>query len=341
MSHSSDKQRFTIQIARLSGDDACDRVQRYLALIFPKRPPDEIARALDRLPLRFTVTTFPDRVARMIEGLTARGAEATSDPDPHAPAVAEERPLAITLEPLPDTPAPPLPMAGVRTVGEDPLVARPKGQARRPFRGRPGEAGGAPASEALEGPPAFFWKAWTEALFSPQTFFSSLRTPGGTFQALLFTATFGILTAVLSFPAAALRAMEAGVIGKEPLVARYLHAIFVQPLAAVVGALVSAMLLHLGIRFFAGPRSFEITLKVVAYASAGAIFAAIPWAGTAIAGLVGLTLTLVGLSSAQRIRPIQALGAVIFPALLVTGLLVLMAGFFVLGGFLILHRFTS
>jgi hypothetical protein len=117
--------------------------------------------------------------------------------------------------------------------------------------------------------------------------------------------------------------------------------IFVRPLAAVIGALVSAVLVHFGLRVFAGPRSFETTLKVVAYTSAAAVFAAIPWAGTSIAGFAGLVLTLVGLSSAQQVRPIQALGAVVFPALLVTGLLVLLVGSFVLGGLLILHRLAS
>jgi hypothetical protein len=307
VSHLNDKQRFTIRIARLSGEDARHRVQRYLASIFPQRPPDEIARVLDRLPLRFAVTAFPDRALRLIEGLCARGAEASAEPDPGALLATEERPLSIALEPLPDS--------SERTQG-------------------------AGESDQPQGPPAFFWNAWAQALFSPRAFFSSLREPGGTFQALLFTATLGLLAAVLSFPAATLRAMGAGTFGDEPLVDRYLHMIFVQPLATVIGALVSAVLLHFGLRVFAGPRAFETTLKVVAYTSAASVFAAIPRAGTSIAGFVGLVLTLVGLSSAQRVRPIQALGAVVFPALLVAGLLVLVIGSFVLGGLLILHQLT-
>jgi hypothetical protein len=79
----------------------------------------------------------------------------------------------------------------------------------------------------------------------------------------------------------------------------------------------------------------------VAYTTAAGVFAAIPRAGSGIAALLALVLTLVGLSSAQRVRPIQAMGAVLFPVLLLGAILLITLGGLALGGFLVLETLRS
>ena len=335
MLESSDKQRFTFRIASFANEESRARAGEHLAAIFPHRAPGEIHRALGGAPLSFSVTATPERAARLAESLVELGAALSAEPDPRAMVApgpeAAVRPLSIPLEPLPDE--------GARPAGPpiDPLDAVRARLARR----ERAAAGEQHAEEEPEEPPAFFWYAWVDTLFSPRRLFAGLRAPGGTFRALLFAATLGFLGAVLAFPARALDTMNLGAMDVESLADQYLVTIFTRPLATVTGTILSAALVHLGLRLFSGPRPFEITLKVLAYSTAGAVFAAIPGGGPSIAALIGIVLSVAGLTIAQRVGPGQALGAVFFPALLAGGVIILLAGAFLLGGLAILYGLST
>jgi hypothetical protein len=330
---SADKHRFTFRIASFANEESRARAREHLAAIFPGRAPEEIGQALERTPLRFAVTATPERAARLAEGLAELGAAVSTEPDPRAMIAPPEEPLAIPLEALPDEGTAP------ETVG--PAINPREAMRTRPAHRAAVPAAVPPAEAAEEGPPAFFWYAWVDTLFSPQQLFASLRAPGGTLRALLFAATLGLLAAVLAFPARTLQAMESGALDVASLTDRYLFMIFTQPLFTVLGTITTAALVHLGLRLFSGPRPFEVTLKVLAYATAATVFAAIPKGGVAIAGLIGFVLSVAGLTIAQRVRTTQAIGAAFFPALLAGAILFLMVGALLFGGFTILHGLSS
>ncbi len=323
MNETSNKRRFTFEIDHFEGEDRRARVKRLLLWTFPEQSREAVERLLSRCPARFSgimTADTADRLRRQIQEMGARAELIDSPAAPAAPA-----PSAKT-DPAPSAPVEQAP-APVPPIPAAPVEQTPA----------PGRLAEARAAEDQEGPSPFFWKAWVQVLFSPRKFFASLHAPGGAFQALLFAAILGLLAGVLSFPARMLAGLDNGTVVRADLVERYLTMLFSQPSAAVVATCVSAWLFHMGIRFLAGPRPFDVTLKVVAYTSAAAVFAAIPKAGESIAAFVVFILTLVGLSSAQRITPIKALGAVLFPLLLLGFVLAMTFGGIALGSFIILE----
>jgi hypothetical protein len=360
MSDTKDKRAFTFEITGYASEESVPRVRSYLRSVFPEQTPEAIDRALERRPLRFRALATPERVERLQQALLSRGALATVSEDPIPAASPPERGAVPEGEPTGDpasetaapreratAPEPPPPPAETATEPFAPPAAAPEGAVTHAPGGPPPDATEEPPptmkpdGAAPEETPLFFWNAWAAAVFSPRPFFRTLRAPGGTLRALLFAAVLGLLATVLSFPARTFGAFERGVMDEIRLTERYLTLIFTEPLATVIATCLIAWLLHLGLRFMAGPRPFEVTLKVVAYTTAAGVFAAIPRAGSGIAALLALVLTLVGLSSAQRVRPIQAIGAVLFPVLLLGGMLLATIGGLALGGFLILETLRS
>ena len=338
MPGSAEKQRFIFRIAAFANEESRARAGEHLAAVFPGRAPAEIGRALERTPLRFSLTATPSLAARLASSLAELGAALTAEPDPRVMVATaggtSQEPLEIPLEPVPDDAPDEAPgFATAPSPVPDPMEvmrARLAGRVSAP-----------PAEAPPEGPPAFFWYAWVDTLFSPLRLFASLRAPGGTFRALLFAATLGFFAAVLGFPAHALHAMQRGALDMNGLADRYLVAIFTKPLVTVVATILSAALVHGGLRLFSGPRPFEITLKVLAYTTAAAVFTAIPEGGPSIAAMMGLVLSVVGLTVAQRVRMGQAIGAILFPVLLAGGALILLLGVFLLGGLLLLRGLST
>jgi hypothetical protein len=366
VSDEREKRTFTIEITGYQDEEAVARVRDYLRSVFPERPPEAIDRAMERQPLRFRAQATPERAVRLQQALVSRGALAILLESGTPPASAETRPAEPVGTPAPEPagePPPPPETEPAREPAPAPPVetraAPPAEEPSSPTAVSSGIVEAAlddhPLPDPREEPPAapppnefppeeaplFFWNAWAAAVFSPRRFFRTLHAPGGTVRALLFAAVLGLLAAVLSFPARTLGAFENGVIDKMGLTERYLILVFMEPLATVIATCFIAWLLHFGLRIMAGPRPFEVTLKVVAYTTAAGVFAAIPRAGSGIAALLALVLTLVGLSSAQRVRPIQAMGAVVFPVLFLAGVLLATLGGLALGGFLILEALRS
>jgi hypothetical protein len=356
VSDKREKRTFTIEITGYQDEEAVARVRDYLRSVFPEQPPEAIDRAMELQPLRFRAQATPERAIRLQQALVSRGALAILTERGAPAASAETRPAepgetpptepASETAPPPETepahapaPAPPV---------ETPAAPPAEGIVEVPLDGRPPpglreEPPAAPSPNDFppEETPLFFWNAWAAAVFSPRRFFRTLHAPGGTVRALLFAAVLGLLAAILSFPARTLGAFERGVTDKMGLTERYVTLVFTEPLATVIATCFIAWLLHFGLRIMAGPRPFEVTLKVVAYTTAAGVFAAIPRAGSGIAALLALVLTLIGLSSAQRVRPIQAIGAVVFPVLFLAGVLLAALGGLAVGGFLILEALRS
>jgi hypothetical protein len=337
------KTRFTFYLPAYADEAARERVCELFARLFPHRPPEEIARALARPPLRFAITATPRHAARIRQDLLALGAPATADPDPESLLPNWEHPLPIELTPVtgPEDEAPRKLGSSEGLISGDEVVDTIRARLIRSRAGAQVREEARIEKEAEPAAPVFFWDAWVKAVFSPRAFFGSLRRPGGTFRALLFAATVGLLAGILSFPARSLSQMSAGTFDWTTLQERYLTDVFTEPLEVVLGTVISALLIHLGLRLFSGPRPFEVTVKVLAYTTAAAVFAAIPWVGAPIAGLIGLVLSVIGLVYAQRVRPMQAVGAIFFPALAAGAIILITVGTLTLGGLIILHRLAS
>lgn len=367
MSNTTHKHHYFFQITHLEGDEAIARLRRYLISVFPEQPTASIDRALQRLPVRFSAVATPERARRLHQSLVTLGAQATMTEDPRGGITeGSEAPQDEPQEKEPpkteaaggsadtEETAPPSPEEEPPRTGEAP----PPGEAPLPGRAddsatphpslaelnttlsqesvRASAKEESPVSPESEGASTFFWTTWVRVLFSPRRFFATLSEAGGTFTALMFAAVLGLLAAILSFPAETLRGYELGIVSENTLTESYLLAIFLEPFWTVVGACVAAYFFHMGVRVLTGPHPFEVTLKVVAYATAASVFAAIPKAGPPVGALLALMLTLIGLSSAHRIRPIQAIGAVIFPLVLIVTMALAMAGLFTFTSYIVL-----
>lgn len=339
MDSPTNKRHYAFEIARAPGEETLARIRQYLHWTFPEQSPENIDQALARRPIRFTSITTRENAERLIRKIAEMGAEVTltdlSAGGKAAPAIPE----AIS-DPAsrPARPAPEAAETAAADPGDDAATSMADlraSLARRRLEGADQRA------EREDRPPMFFWSAWAEALFSPVAFFARLRAPGGTMQALLFAATLGLLAMILSFPASTLALLDQGALEINDLGERYVTALFKQPFVSVIATCLTAWLLHIGLRIVAGPHPFQVTLKVVAYTTAGAVFAAIPRAGPTIAAFVTLLLILVGLSSAQRISPIRALGAVVLPLFFMGFLIILAVGSFALGSYFILEALRS
>ena len=350
MDSPTSKRHYAFEIAHSPGEEALARIRQYLLWTFPDQPPENIDQALARSPVRFTSITTRENAEHIIRKITQMGAEVTltdlSAGGDEAPAIAEgaSDPASRPTRPPPEAAE----TAETDSGGdaETTMTDQRAPLARHRLAGadegiREAEQLAADRVESESRPPTFFWSAWAEAVFSPVAFFARLRAPGGIMQALLFAATLGLLAMILSFPASSLALLDQGALEMNDLGERYVTALFMQPFASVIATCFTAWLLHIGLRIVAGPRPFHVTLKVVSYTTAGAVFAAIPKAGPSIAGFVTFLLILVGLSSAQRISPIRALGAVVLPLFFMGFVVILAVGSFALGSYFILEALRS
>ncbi len=337
MDSPTNKRHYAFEIARTPGEEAFARIRQYLLWTFPDQPPENIDLALARRPVRFTSITTRENAERLIRQFRQMGAEVTLTDLSAASPLPE-----VSPEPTPGTAAAAVPVDDAASSVADHRARLARHRLEGAEEGvREAERLAAERAEMESRPPIFFWSAWAEAVFSPVTFFARLRAPGGTMQALLFAATLGLLAMILSFPASTLALLDEGAISASDLGERYVTGLFTQPFVTVIATCLTAWLFHTGLRIVAGPRPFHVTLKVVAYTTAAAVFAAIPRAGPAIATFVTFLLILVGLSSAQRISPIRALGAVLLPLFFVGFLIILAVGSFVLGSYFILEALRS
>ena len=95
-------------------------------------------------------------------------------------------------------------------------------------------------------------------------------------------------------------------------------------LLALLGILIFGLIFHLFLWLFGGAKQgLAMTLRVIAYAQAPALLAAVPFAGGCIGALWSLVLYVIGLATAPRTEVWRALLAVIAPlivALFLVGL---------------------
>lgn len=192
-----------------------------------------------------------------------------------------------------------------------------------------------------------FLKAFLETiravLLEPTATFSRMKLRGGFGAPLVFFLITSMIGAVaMEFYKFAFRSLGGAMLQGEEgqkLLAQMgtnyesLQSILVMPFVFIVGAFLVAGVVHICLMLVGGAnRPYEATFRVMAYAGgAAALMNLLPVVGVLVAGVWGLIVEVIGLSSVQGIGKGRAVLALLLPLLLCCGLL-LVAVFFVMGG---------
>lgn len=176
------------------------------------------------------------------------------------------------------------------------------------------------------------FETWKQTIFGPQAFWASVKPNGSWTDALLYAWILFALGTLISAPFGALGLGRSGMqslldqMGDLPPNARTAlrnaaggigglqlgASLFLYPLGLIIYAAIQHLFCML---FGAAKNGFYATLRVVAYASATNIVGLIPCVG-ALAGLYGIVLVILGLSSVQETSLGRATGAVLLPVVL-------------------------
>lgn len=156
-----------------------------------------------------------------------------------------------------------------------------------------------------------------QVLLAPTRFFQSMPTGLGTTAPLLFAVTLAVIGALFDW-------MWQLAVGGVPGLAEWLrHPVFgtwsllLAPVLAVAMVVIRAAVFHGMLIVLGAPRlGFEATLRVVAYARATRLLAAIPVCGGAVGLIWELVVDVIGLERVHGCESWQAVVAVVVPALL-------------------------
>ncbi len=183
------------------------------------------------------------------------------------------------------------------------------------------------------------WQTWVSACFRPHEFFEAVGNSQDLTPALLFGVGcgwlgvfFGSLWAtVIQLPfLPMLPSKEA----QEQLVGGAAQ-IFCSGLCgwldALIRILLGGLLLHLFLALFGGAnQGLTVTLRVVAYAQAPIILAAVPLLGICVGIIWVLVLHIIGLAAAHRTETWRSVLAIFAPLILCIGIIVISAVLFAL-----------
>ncbi len=179
-------------------------------------------------------------------------------------------------------------------------------------------------------------KTWVDACFHPMEFFDRVGNGQDLTPALLFGVLIGWISILFGALWGALFQLPYDLSPEEALIliAGLLCCFGVFGwVLALLGILISGLLLHLFLMLFGGAKQgLVMTLRVVSYAQAPALFGVIPFIGGCIGSVWGIVLYVIGLAAAHRTDAWRAVLAVVVAPILVCGFLLglLVAIYFVL-----------
>jgi hypothetical protein len=200
----------------------------------------------------------------------------------------------------------------------------------------PGSGRGIPWERREElGVASAFLETTREVLTGPTDFFRRMPVTGGIGGPLAYGVLVGYLgilvtsfyNAIFLLGGGGHGAGGFGPLGDRPELARFLEAfsgwggiigqVIFGPIGIVIGLFVWTAILHVILLLLDGAgQGFEATFRALAFAQAPNVFAIVPLCGSAVAGVYGLVLTVIGLSEAQRIPVWKAVVAVLLPLFL-------------------------
>jgi hypothetical protein len=176
------------------------------------------------------------------------------------------------------------------------------------------------------------WETWKRTVFGPQSFWASVKPDGSWTDALIYAWILFALGLIVSAPLgplglgrwgyeAALAQMRDLPPGVRTMLHNFAGLGTLQLVTSAVfyplGLIIYAAILHLSCMLLgAGKNGYYATFRVVAYASATNVIGMLPCLGF-IAGLYGIVLAILGISSVQETTLGRAAAAVLLPLLVV------------------------
>ncbi|MGC8906633.1 MAG: YIP1 family protein [Desulfomonilaceae bacterium] len=160
-----------------------------------------------------------------------------------------------------------------------------------------------------------------QSLLEPVRFFTAMPRTGGWLHPLLYAIIIGTTGNLAGYVLGAL--FEIPLISQSKLSpGMTLFVGMLMPLLVWLGVMLWAVVLHGAIILFGAKKNpFEATLRITSYASSPDILNVIPTVGWVIAAVWKIVLVIIGVREVHRVSTGRAALAVLFPVLLVWGLL--------------------
>lgn len=165
-------------------------------------------------------------------------------------------------------------------------------------------------------------QTWVGACFRPKEFFDSVGNSQDLSPALIFGALVGWVGMIVgTLWSLASQATLLPMMRQEEMTAQLIGGIsgllcvgLFGWLFALLGIFISGLIIHLFLMIFGGAnQGLTMTLRVISYACAPQIFAAVPLVGGCVAAIWMLVLEIIGLATAHRTDTWRAALAVITP----------------------------
>jgi hypothetical protein len=171
-------------------------------------------------------------------------------------------------------------------------------------------------------------------LTRPAEAFTLMKRDAGLLDPLLYALIIGTAGGVISFGFSLMMSSFGMLGGTDSALGAMLgmglgsfFVLFLTPIFVVLGTFIGAGILHVCLMLLGGAnRSFETTFRVVAYGGGSAnVFQLVPVCGGMIAGVTALVLYCIGLARAHETSTGRAVGAVLLPAVVCCGGIILFA----------------
>jgi len=160
-----------------------------------------------------------------------------------------------------------------------------------------------------------------QSLFKPHEFFARMPMQGGMLNPLLYGLIVGSLGAMISYLTGLVMdhhpfMASTRLAGTMSVVVGLLIPVFV-----AIGILAGAVLLHVALFMLGGARQpFEVTFRIVAYASGPDLFSAVPMIGWIITLIWKFYITVIGVKAVHGLTTGRSVAAVSLPILLCCGM---------------------
>lgn len=178
-----------------------------------------------------------------------------------------------------------------------------------------------------------FKNTWLKVIKTPADFFMQMPTSGGYANPVKFAVACyliaGIALAIIQFAA---QFLFAGIgITENTLIIGFSSILFI-PVIGVIGLFIGALILHIFFKILGGKGTYDGTFRILAYASATAVFSWIPFVGI-LAGLYMTYVVVIGDTKVHKISTLKSVVAVVMPV--VIGIVIILGLIFVISFFAI------
>lgn len=176
-----------------------------------------------------------------------------------------------------------------------------------------------------------FKNTWLKVIKTPGEFFMQMPAKGGYADPVKFAVVCyliaGIFMAII--PLAAYFLFAGIGITEITLIIGFSSILFI-PVIGVIGLFIGALILHIFFKILGGKGTYDGTFRILAYASATAVFIWIPFVGI-LAGLYMIYVVVIGGTKVHKISTLKSVVAVVMPV--VIGIVIIVGLIFVISFF--------